>query len=628
MILFVLFAISSAFYIPGVAPTDYEAGEVVKMKVNNLDSTRNLPYEYYSLPFCRPDKIEGDVENLGEILTGDRIENSPYEIYARLETNCQVLCEPRLYTDKELKHFASKIKDFYQVNMIVDNIPATTSHYLDDGQVIYEKGFPLGFIGSRNMVSNYARPGVSYINNHIVIKLAYHQSDKGNRIVGFEIDPYSIKHEWYDQELLTCQDRQHLSKSLPAQAVDGQEVLLEEDRKITWTYDVVWEESDVPWISRWDSYLKMTNSEIHWFSIINSCVIVLFLTAFVAMIMVRTLHKDLQTYEEQALSPMEQQEETGWKLVHGDVFRPPTRGSCFSVVIGTGVQLLCMVLFTMVFAILGFLSPSNRGGLMTALLMLFAFMGVVAGYVSTRVYTLFQLTSWKTNTLMTAIGFPGIVFAVFFLLNLLIWQDGSSGAVPFATLVALLVLWFGISVPLVYAGAHLAIRKDPIQPPLKVNAFPRLIPPSTDWFTNSEFSVLVGGVLPFAAAFIEIFFIMSSIWQHQFYYVFGFLFLVFVILCVTCAEISIVMCYFQLCHGNHHWWWRSLLTSGSSALYLFLYSVFYFATRLEITDSIMATIYFGYMLLTSLTFFLCTGTVGFVSTYWFVDKIYSSVKID
>ena len=41
-----------------------------------------------------------------------------------------------------------------------------------------------------------------------------------------------------------------------------------------------------------------------------------------------------------------------------------------------------MAVVTMAFAVLGFLSPSNRGGLMTALLLLFVLMGVLAGYVS------------------------------------------------------------------------------------------------------------------------------------------------------------------------------------------------------------------------------------------------------
>lgn len=64
---------------------------------------------------------------------------------------------------------------------------------------------------------------------------------------------------------------------------------------------------------------------------------------------------------------------------------------------------------------------------------------------------------------------------------------------------------------------------------------------------NPFFSVMMGGILPFGAVFIELFFILSSVWSHQFYYLFSFLFLVFLILVITCAEISIVMCYFQLC---------------------------------------------------------------------------------
>jgi transmembrane 9 superfamily protein 2/4 len=624
-----------AFYIPGIAPEDYVIGATVDLKVNSLDSPMTqLPYEYYQMGFCKPSKVESVPENLGEILTGDRIENSDYEILTLFHQSCKVLCRMD-YTDEQMGQFETLIREKYQVNWIIDNLPATTSHYLDTGQVVYEKGFPLGFVGNRYMSPSYAKAGVAYVNNHVVIQLSYHRpnddEESGIRIVGFHVDPYSVKHvvepgtEGDSLKLQSCNGNQHLYKEHFAQAVSGVEI--QSTKEIYWTYDVVWTQSPVRWVSRWDVYLKMTNSEIHWFSIINSLVIVLFLSAFVAMIMIRTLRKDLAEYDNQALSAEEQQEETGWKLVHGDVFRPPKHGGWFTVMVGSGVQVLGMTVVTLLFALLGFLSPANRGGLMTAVLMFFSLMGIFAGFWGTRLYTMFKLTAWKTNTLKIALFFPGSVFAVFFFINLLIWGEKSSGAVPFATLIALLVLWFGISVPLVYLGSHLAVRREPIEPPLKVNPLPRTVQPS-DWFTNSEFSVVIGGILPFAAAFIEIFFIMSSVWLHQFYYVFGFVFLVFVILLVTCAEISIVLCYFQLCHENHHWWWRSFLTSGSSALYLFLYSIFYYATKLEIDGVVPTIIFFGYMFLTSFAFFLATGAFGFIACYLFVHKIYSSVKID
>ncbi len=52
---------------------------------------------------------------------------------------------------------------------------------------------------------------------------------------------------------------------------------------------------------------------------------------------------------------------------------------------------LCRTLVTMVFATLGFLSPANRGGLMTAVLLLFVFMGCFAGYSSARLYKAFKV---------------------------------------------------------------------------------------------------------------------------------------------------------------------------------------------------------------------------------------------
>lgn len=138
----------------------------------------------------------------------------------------------------------------------------------------------------------------------------------------------------------------------------------------------------------------------------------------------------------------------------------------------------------------------------------------------------------------------------------------------------------------------------------------------------------MGGILPFGAVFIELFFIFSSIWQHQIYYMFGFLFIVFVILAITCAEITIVMSYFQLCSEDYHWWWRAYLTSGASSFYMFIYAIFYFFTKLEITSLVSALLYFGYTIIMTILFFVLTGAIGFYSSYFFIRKIYGAVKVD
>merc|ERR1712048_1155523 len=181
--------------------------------------------------------------------------------------------------------------------------------------------------------------------------------------------------------------------------------------------------------------------------------------------------------------------------------------------------------------------------------------------------------------------------------------------------------------PLVLLGAHSGFRKPAIELPVKISQIAREVP-EQPWFTQPLFTSLVGGVLPFGAVFTELFFIMASIWQHQFYYLFGFLALVLVILIVTCAGISIALTYFQLTSEDYRWWWPSFFSSGTSACYVFLYSILYFSSRLQIDKFVSTILYFGYMLIMCVMFFLLTGSIGMISSFYFVRAIYGSIKVD
>ena len=74
--------------------------------------------------------------------------------------------------------------------------------------------------------------------------------------------------------------------------------------------------------------------------------IVLLLSGMVALILIRALHKDISRYN--ASEPQEDlNEEFGWKLVHGDVFRPPSYPMLLSVTVGNGAQVFLMALVTL-----------------------------------------------------------------------------------------------------------------------------------------------------------------------------------------------------------------------------------------------------------------------------------------
>ena len=313
-------------------------------------------------------------------------------------------------------------------------------------------------------------------------------------------------------------------------------------------------------------------------------------------------------------------------ILLGDVFRTPRNAMLLSVFLGSGVQVLAMSFITLFFACLGFLSPANRGALMTCAIVIYAHLGTPAGYVSARLYKSFHGCNWRMNVLLTSTLCPGIVFGIFFLLNLILWAKSSSAAVPFTTLIALLFLWFGISLPLTFVGAYFGFKKRIIEHPVRTNQIPRQVP-TQSVYTQPLPGIIMGGVLPFGCIFIQLFFILNSIWSNQLYYMFGFLFLVFIILIITCSETTILLCYFHLCAEDYNWWWRSFFTSGFTSFYLFISCVHYFMTK-PLTGLVSMILYFGYTFIMVFLFFLLTGTVGFFACFWFVRKIYSNVKID
>lgn len=340
---------SQAFYLPGVAPASYDVGQAVPLHVNRLTPTFSVDdeqihsmfsYDYYDplLHFCRPKGGPQPVrESLGSIIFGDRIMTSPFELKMAVNETCKPLCQLK-YSTNNAGFINDRIVKSYNVNWLIDRLPAAQVN-IDEAtkERFYSPGFALGDAPEKS---------VPILHNHFEIVIEYHRvralgQENKLRVVGVVVNPASNADSSIDEKNKAHCPANGKPFSLSKQA----------ETQVAWTYDVIWKESGTAWATRWDKYLHVYDPSIHWYSLVYSAIFVLFLVGLVGTILMRTLRRDIARYnrldinlDDLAGTSIDDdiQEDSGWKLVHGDAFRRPTHPLLFSIFLGNGAQLFVM----------------------------------------------------------------------------------------------------------------------------------------------------------------------------------------------------------------------------------------------------------------------------------------------
>ncbi|CAK9440967.1 uncharacterized protein LODBEIA_P48360 [Lodderomyces beijingensis] len=611
----------------GVAPTDYKSGDRIPLLVNHLtpslhhasnqhkinSATYVYSYDYYypKFHFCKPEGgPQKQSESLGSIIFGDRIFNSPFELNMLEKVQCRKLCTSK-YPKADSVFVNRNIRAGYNHNWLVDGLPvASIVQDARTNTMFYGTGFHIGEVDADQRAVLY---------NHFDIVVDYHQrSEDIFRVVGVTAAAMSL-------------DRSELPPDTPEEnfcdftELKAVHLDKEKDTDVVFTYSVRFEKSDVAWATRWDKYLHVYDPKIQWFSLINFSLIVLILGIVIAHILIRTLKNDIVKYNEVNLDD-DISDESGWKLVHGDVFRPPVQRLLLSVLVGSGAQIFLMAFVTIIFALFGLLSPSNRGALSTFMLIVYIGSSVISSFISGYLYRFLGGDNWKLNMILTPLLVPGSLFGVFVFLNFFLISVDSSGAVPMGTMVAIIVIWFAISIPLSIAGSILASKRPLLDVPVRTNQIPRQIP-QQPWYLKSIPVMLISGIFPFGSIAVEMYFIYSSLWFNKIFYMFGFLFFCFLLMILTTSLITVLMVYYTLCSENYKWQWKSILIGGGCAVYVFIHSLFLTGGE-KLGGLTSMVLYTGYSIVISLLVFLCCASVGFISSLFFVRTIYGQIKID
>jgi transmembrane 9 superfamily protein 3 len=560
----------------------YKVGQNVRLWVNKVGPYNNPQetYNYYYLPFCKPvgaGKAAHKWGGLGEVLEGNQLIDSQLDVKYRSDVPKKTICTLPL-GQSEVAAFANAVRKHYWYELFIDDLPVW------------------GFVGPPPEETK--DDDNIYIYTHKQLEVAFND----NRII-----------------------QVNLTSEQPKALAAGE--------TLEFTYAVKWVPTATPFNRRFERYLDYNffEHQIHWFSIFNSFMMVLFLTGLVAMILLRTLKRDYARYtrDEDDVEALERDatEESGWKLVHGDVFRPPRHPELLSALVGTGVQLALLVVLVVLITIAGTLFE-ERGVILTMIILVYALTSVVGGYASGSHYSRSDGKFWIKTMLLTAAVYPLSCFGIGFVLNTIAIFQHSLAAVPFGTMVVIVLLWSCISVPLCLLGTVVG-RNWAGHPnnPCRVKRIPSPIP-QKQWYLRPSVIALMGGLLPFGSIFIEVYYILTAYWAFKVYYVYGFALLVALILMIVVVCVSIVGTYFLLNAENYHWQWTAFQTAASTAIYVFLYSIHYFHTKTKMTGFFQTAFYFGYTAMFCLGLGIMCGAVGYLGAAAFTRKIYRNIKCD
>ncbi|KAB2047345.1 hypothetical protein E1A91_A13G038200v1 [Gossypium mustelinum] len=579
-----LFVVVFIFFSPVFASESdhkYQPDDPVTLWVNKVGPYNNPQetYNYYSLPFCHlgtnPAHKWG---GLGEVLGGNELIDSQIDIKFQKNVEKSTICQLEL-DEAKVREFKDAIENSYWFEFFMDDLPLW------------------GFVGELHPDRNSDNgKHVLYTHKNIIIK--------------------------YNKDQII---HVNLTQESPKP--------LEAGRIFDLTYSIKWIPTNVTFARRFDVYLDYPffEHQIHWFSVFNSFMMVIFLTGLVSMILMRTLRNDYAKYarEDDDLETLERDvsEESGWKLVHGDVFRPPYNLVLLSAVVGTGAQLALLVLLVILLAIVGTLYV-GRGAIVTTFILCYAFTSFISGYVSGGMYSRNGGKSWIKSMILTACLFPFMCFGIGFILNTVAIFYGSLAAIPFGTMVVVFVIWAFISFPLALLGTVVGRNwSGAPNNPCRVKTIPRPIP-EKKWYLTPSVVSLMGGLLPFGSIFIEMYFIFTSFWNYKVYYVYGFMLLVFLILIIVTVCVTIVGTYFLLNAENYHWQWTSFFSAASTAVYVYLYSVYYYHVKTKMSGFFQTSFYFGYTLMFCLGLGILCGAVGYLGSNLFVRRIYRNIKCD
>ena len=623
-----------------------------------------IPFSYNYLDLCEDENPYRPNETFTELLSGTRSQYSNYIFEMNFNATCLSACMKE-FSEDDIEIYKWLIDRNYYVTYYLDKLPSGYSMKLKKKIFLnkteytnYFSGIPIG----------YKKGSDYFIYNHLVFYVKINKKDNKYQVVDFYASAHSVNQK-SDKKCINYEkgegsdkiadDEEEDNKNEDKSAIIQPTIekinmsiisekfkdriynVLEDGTKryykyadlqplntgsIGFTYDVIFINSNISFSSRYDHYFSLKGT-YRWIQLISSYFLILIFTAGVFVILSRTVKKDLEIYNSgDIINDNIPIDEHGWKQICGDVFRAPKHLKTLSAFIGTGIELLCIIIISLILSLIGFVKPEIRSKTVNYIFICCISFGIIAGYVSTFIYKNNGGKQWLINSILTALFFPAVSLSVLFIIRIIMSFEYSSASFKLSQMALLSFLWLFISSPLIFAGTLLCLIRKNVKIPCKVNPLPTTIG-KKPWYLHLYYVSCITGIIPFVTLFIEFVYLLKSLWTYQVYYLASFLSLSLIFSIIISSEMSIIYVFVNLCYGDHKWWWKSFFVSASPAIYIVFYSFVYFL-KLGLTRLSAIVVYFLIMGLIALGVALVLGSAGTLLTFWFVHYIYSKIKID
>jgi transmembrane 9 superfamily protein 2/4 len=126
---------------------------------------------------------------------------------------------------------------------------------------------------------------------------------------------------------------------------------------------------------------------------------------------------------------------------------------------------------------------------------------------------------------------------------------------------------------------------------------------------------------------LELVYALDSFWHTGYYFHYGLAFLAALLLALTSGEIAVLVTFHRLNSMDPKWWWIAFKIPALSSLYVFLLGVGYYLryAHIELVSAVMCALW---LILACLCYMLFCGAAGFITSFFFVRKIYSLIRLD